>query len=54
VLAAKQQGKISAAGKIEVSSIAAFVAQNLDELSEFTISESASDTSTSSNLQQAR
>jgi len=41
VLAAKQQAKISAAGKIEVSSIEAFVAQNLDELSEFTISESA-------------
>lgn len=41
VLAAKQQAKISATGKIEVSSIEAFVAQNLDELSEFTTSKNA-------------
>jgi hypothetical protein len=40
-LAAKQQAKISAAGKIAVASIEAFVSQNLDELSVFTNAESA-------------
>jgi hypothetical protein len=39
--AAKQQVKILAEGKITVLSIEAFVAQNLDELSEFTTSENA-------------
>jgi len=40
-LAAKQQAKISAAGKIAVASIEAFISQNLDELSIFAAAESA-------------